>query len=321
LREFDLQGHRGARGLFPENTLEGFAATLAIGVHSIEFDVGVTADGVPVVIHDQRLNPATARGPDGTWLNRPGPAVRSLTCEQLRHFDVGRLRPGSAYALRFAAQVPRDGARIPTLAEALSLTAGADVSPQVELKTAPGRPGLSVPPEDMADLVAACADAADAAASIVVRSFDWRGLRHLRSRRPDIALAWLTDARTTAAAARWWGGWRAADFGGSVPCAVAAAAGEGPSCRWTPVWAPDYRILTPALLAEAHDLGLRVIPWTVNAPRHMVRLIAWGVDGLCTDRPDLAHAVMQAAALPLPPPFLVSVANQILGERSSAHRL
>ena len=77
-RTIDLQGHRGARGLFPENTLSGFAAALAIGVDSFELDVAVTADGVPVVSHDAALNPDLARGPDGAWLTAPGPLIRTL---------------------------------------------------------------------------------------------------------------------------------------------------------------------------------------------------------------------------------------------------
>ena len=91
----DLQGHRGARGLAPENTLAGFARALAIGVSTLELDLGVTADYRLVVIHDSRLDPATTRGPDGRWLTPPTPAVRELMLAQLRQFDVGRLEPAS----------------------------------------------------------------------------------------------------------------------------------------------------------------------------------------------------------------------------------
>ena len=73
-----LIGHRGARGLFPENTLEGFAAAAALGLDGIELDVALTADGVPVVCHDPVLNPALARGPDGAWIAAPGPLIHAL---------------------------------------------------------------------------------------------------------------------------------------------------------------------------------------------------------------------------------------------------
>src|SRR3989304_4978508 len=86
---FDLQGHRGARGLAPENTLPAFAAALSIGVTTLELDVGVTRDGVVVVHHDRTLHPDIARGPDGRWLERRGPAIHSLSYAELARFDLG----------------------------------------------------------------------------------------------------------------------------------------------------------------------------------------------------------------------------------------
>ena len=92
---FDLQGHRGARGLVPENTLEAFTAALAIGVTTLELDLAMTKDGVLVVSHDSRLNPDHTRGPDGKFLDAEGPAIRSLTLDELKRYDVGRLKPGT----------------------------------------------------------------------------------------------------------------------------------------------------------------------------------------------------------------------------------
>src|SRR5690242_222283 len=112
-RKIELQGHRGARGLFPENTLAGFAATLAIGVDRIELDVGMTADDVVVVTHDPRLNSDITRTRDGGWLAPPTPTIRSLRAAQLRDYDVGRIRPDSPYAASYLDQEPRDGAGIP----------------------------------------------------------------------------------------------------------------------------------------------------------------------------------------------------------------
>ena len=118
---FDLQGHRGARGTAPENTLPGFAAALAAGVDTLELDAGVTRDGVVVIHHDRRLNPDIARGPDGRWIEAPGPLLRQLDFKELRRYDVGRLRPGSEYAALFPEQAPADGSRVPSLAELFAL--------------------------------------------------------------------------------------------------------------------------------------------------------------------------------------------------------
>jgi glycerophosphoryl diester phosphodiesterase len=291
MRRIELHGHRGARGLFPENTLAGFAGALAIGVDVLELDVAVTADDVVVVTHDPRLNPDITRTGNGAWLAAPGATIRSLRTSELTGYDVGRIRPGSAYADLHPAQVPHDGATIPTLADVLCIDPL--VRFNIELKTFPWHPGLAVDGAAMADAVVAVADAQGVADRIIVQSFDWRGPRRLRRTRPDIDLAWLTSAALLASARIWWDGPLPADFGGSVARAVAAEGG----CTW----GPAHDDLTEETLAEAHALGLRVVPWTVNRPGDMRRLIRWGVDGLITDRPDLARAVLAEAGQPLPP--------------------
>lgn len=290
---FELQGHRGARGLFPENTIGGFVAVVALGVDAVELDVAVTADGVPVVFHDVALHGDIVRCPDGAWLDGEGPLLRSLTLAGLARYDVGRLRPGSRAAAAHPDQVGCDGARVPTLREVFAATGTVRID--AELKTLPDRPEATVPPAEMADRVLAVAAACGALGRLDVRSFDWRGLRHVRGCRPDVPLTFLTAPEMVVQAALWWDGPTPAAHGGSVPRAVAAVAGGRAS------WAPWHGDLTPAQVQEARSLGLRVVPWTVNNPDDMARLMAWGVDGVCTDRPDLARQVMARAGLPLPP--------------------
>jgi glycerophosphoryl diester phosphodiesterase len=290
-RVINLQGHRGARGLFPENTLAGFVAALAVGVDSFELDVAVTADGVPVVSHDAALNPDLARGPEGAWLTDRGPLIRTLTLAELAVFDVGRLRPGSAYAAQFPDQVPHDGALVPTLAEVLLIDP--EVRFNIEMKTYPDHPDWTVDPRTMAELVIAAVETAAVADRVCVESFDWRGPRHIRRLRPNLKLAWLTSPQTIAAASLWWDGPTPDDHGGSVPRAVAAEGG--------PTWAPHHAMLTAGQIDEAHSLGLAVLPWTVNDPGEMRRLLRAGTDGLITDRPDLARAVLAQEGYPLPP--------------------
>jgi glycerophosphoryl diester phosphodiesterase len=290
-RRIELHGHRGARGLFPENTLVGFAGALAIGVDALELDVGVTADGVVVVTHDPQLNPDITRTTDGKWLAQTGPRIRSVQAAELSHYDVGRIRPASAYAKLCPDQKPRDGATIPTLADVLSIDP--HVCFNIELKTFPLHPCLAVDGPTMSDAVVAVADAQRAAGRIIVQSFDWRGPRHLHRTRPDIQLSWLTSAATVANARAWWDGPHPLDYGGSVARAVAAEGGPG--------WGPDYTDLTEAQIAEAHTLGLGVVPWTVNLPDDMRRLLRWGVDGMITDRPDIARRVLAEEGYLLPP--------------------
>ena len=104
---FDLQGHRGARGLRPENTLAAFRHALEIGVSTLELDCGVTRDGVVVVSHDSALNPDITRGADGKFLEGAGAPLVTLTYEQLGPTTSAALRPGSDYAARFPGTAAR----------------------------------------------------------------------------------------------------------------------------------------------------------------------------------------------------------------------
>jgi glycerophosphoryl diester phosphodiesterase len=278
-RHLDIQGHRGARGLFPENTLEGFRAAAALGVTAFELDVGLTRDGVVVVNHDPALNPDIVRGPSGAWLSKRGPTIWSLTHAELTRHDVGRLRRGSRTAALFPDQQPHDGAPIPTLAAVLAGLPKTRFT--VEVKTDPAHPDWTASAQALADATVAVIDDAGAVGRVIVEAFDWRVQPHIRQTRPDIRLAWLTRAETIRDAALWWNG---TVPGSSVPAAVAAEGG--------PVWAPDHTTLTLTEIEEAHELGLIVLPWTVNRPYDMRRLIDWGVDGLISDRPDLALKIV-----------------------------
>jgi len=269
-----IWGHRGARGLFPENTLEGFRAAMALGVRAFELDVGVTADDAVVLSHDLALNPDITRDADGRFLAGPGPLIRSLTLAELLRYDVGRTRRWSRTAMLFPHQRAMDGARISLLADLLALDPGLQLI--IELKTDPRHPDWTVAATAMADAVLAVVDAAGARDRVTIESFDWRGPRHLRRLNADIRLAWLTRAETVRDACLWWD----VAFRGSVPQAVAAMGGD--------VWAPEHGDLTQPGLAEAHELGLGVVPWTVNRPADVRRLAGWGVDGLITDYPDAA---------------------------------
>ncbi|MBV8096838.1 MAG: glycerophosphodiester phosphodiesterase [Acetobacteraceae bacterium] len=284
LKLFDLQGHRGARGLFPENTLEGFRQALRLGVTTLEMDVGMTADGVVVVSHDPALNPDITRYRKGTWLRRRGPLIRSVRASALAGYDVGRIKPGSLYAFRFPEQEAADGAAIPALSGVLQLAHNTRFN--VELKTFPHHPEWTASPSELAAAAVEAAERCNAVGRLTLQSFDWRGLRYIRAHRPDIALGWLTCPPTTDAARLWWDGPDPRDYGRSIPRAVAAEGGG--------IWGPEYASLAEPLVAEAHALGLRVVPWTVNRPADMRRLIRWGVDGLITDRPDIAQSVLRS---------------------------
>ena len=289
---FDLQGHRGARGLLPENTLPGFRKAIELGVDTIECDMAITRDGVVVIHHDLWLNPDITRGPDGKWLEGRGPAISELTFAELQKYDVGRIKPGTKYAASFPEQQPVDGTRIPRLAELFDLvkkSGNATIGFDCETKLSPLEPAATLPPAEFARKVVAEIRAHGMAARTMVQSFDWRTLQVIQKEAPEIRTMYLTSPRTIAPADAWNSSPWLAGFGpekhGSVPRAIKAAGGK--------IWAPNQTYLTAELLAEARSLGIIVIPWTVNDPAMMAKLLDMGVDGIISDRPDLVQAELR----------------------------
>ncbi len=304
VQAFDLQGHRGARGLAPENTLAAFETALAVGLSTLELDLAMTRDDVLVVSHNRRLNPDHTRGPDGKFLETEGPAIRSLTLAELQRYDVGRLKPGTAYAADFSEQRAIDGTRIPALTELFDMVRrlGADhVRFNIETKVTPSSGAETPDPDTFAAALAKAVREAGLTVRVSLQSFDWRTLAAMRSIAPEIERVCLTVEALNFDSVRrgepgpspWLAGLDIDDFAGSVPRLVAAA-----GCA---VWSPLYRNARPDDVAAAKALGLKVIPWTVNERSDMERLIALGVDGIITDYPDRLRAVMAEKNIPLPP--------------------
>lgn len=290
----ELQGHRGARGLHPENTLEGFREAMRIGVDTLELDVGVTADGAVVVHHDESLNVDIARVHDA-WIEE-SIAIRSLTLAELARYDVGRLRPGSDYAARFPEQSPLDGARIPTLASVLTATMERSdaVRFNVETKLTPDHPADTVDPEAFATAVVGVLREHDALGRATVQSFDFRTVVLAQQLAPELRTACLTveqDGENTVSP-EWNAGRRLEDFDGSLPRLVADV-----GCS---IWSPNFGDLDLGRVREAHAAGLRIIPWTVNEPSDIEAVIDLGVDGIISDYPDRVRTVFSARQMPLP---------------------
>jgi len=299
---FDLEGHRGARCLAPENTLAGFRTALGIGVTTLETDMQVTRDGVIVISHNARLNPDITRGPDGKWLASEGPAIHALNIDEVAHYDVGRINPASAYARDFPEQIPVDGQRIPTLAELLALvqSSGKPVRLNIETKLDPNRPDEAPDPIAFASMVVDAVQTAGMQNRVVVQSFDWRTLVQMRKLAPDIPTSCLTIETSNTnnvrsrdgGASAWTAGLDLRDFDGSLPKMVKKA-----GCR---IWSPFWRNVSTDRVDEAHALGLTVLPWTVNDPKDMQRLIDLNVDGIITDYPDRLRNVLGRAGYALP---------------------
>lgn len=299
----DLQGHRGARGLLPENTLPAFARALGIGVTTLELDTAVTKDGAVVVSHDAMLNPDITRGADGQWLARGDIAVHALTFTQLQQYDVGRIQPRTAYALRFSAQRPVDGTRMPRLADVFALARRAGnntVRFNIETKISPEQPQRSLPPAEFARALIALVRAEKLEPRVTIQSFDWRTLQVVQREAPQIATvyltaqqSWMDNIRARDAASPWTAGFHISRHAGSVPRMIKAAGGA--------VWSPYFGDITRETVREAQQAGLKVVVWTVNEPRDIMRIIGFGVDGIISDYPDRLRRIAAERGLPLPP--------------------
>lgn len=177
---FDLQGHRGARGLRPENTLAAFGHALSVGVSTLELDTALTRDGVVVVTHDSELNPDITRDAAGEWLKETGPTMFAMTYAEILRYDVGRLRPGTAYAMRFKDQAPRDGERIPKLSDLFALVkkgGNTTVRFNIETKLDPRKPEATPKSEAFAEAVVREIRLAGMEKRATIQSFDWSTLK------------------------------------------------------------------------------------------------------------------------------------------------
>jgi glycerophosphoryl diester phosphodiesterase len=270
----------------------------------MEIDIAMTRDGVLVVSHDSALNPDITRGPDGQFLAGRGPLIRSLTLAELERYDVGRLKPGTAYAQRYAGQDPIDGERIPTLAALFDLlkTPGAEhVRLLIELKLKPDNDDTPDPKTFAAATAKAIRDAG-MGNRVTVQSFHWQVVVEHGKIAPEIPRALLTIesagedtiGRGKPGPSPWTAGLDIDEYGGSVPrLVVAAGAGQ---------WTPYFHNVDAAAMADARAQGIKVIPWTVNEPADMARLIDLGVDGMISDYPDRLRRVMAEKGMALPEP-------------------
>jgi len=302
---FDLQGHRGARGLMPENTLPAFAKALSIGVDTLELDLAVTRDRQVVVMHNPRFEPEIARDSTGNWLQQSSPSVHSMTLAEVKSFDVGRLNPASKYAERYPDQQAIDGTPVPTLAEVFELAnkaANGAVLFNIEVKINPEHPHTTFSPEEFVRAVVDVIRKYGMEQRVVVQSFDWRALQVVQDIAPKVATSyltvdqdWLSNLQTgMPGKSPWLNSFDVDDFGGSAARAIKAAGGK--------IWSSYHKEVSAKAIKLAQDLGLSVNVWTVNETARMRELIEMGVDGIITDYPDRLRKVLKALDMAVPAP-------------------
>ena len=309
-----IYGHRGARGLSPENTLPSYRTALTIGVNMVDMDITLSKDKQLVVYHDLVLNPATTRDAAGHWVSQTIP-IKSLTLAQLQQYDVGQLNPDTAYAKLFPLQKALPHTPMPSLqqviAQVQSLSHG-KVGFQIEIKTDPTQPQLSATPADIVMPLYRLLKQTHLLHSAEIQAFDWRCLRLLNQLDPKIKTAYLTARGTEALSPEtdkpelrgmWTAGLNPKDFNYDYPRMVKHLGGH--------FWEPYAGDLSLQQLQAAHRLGLKVVVWswpemdgTNFKAERISKLIRWGVDGLITDRPDALRGLLAARDRVVPSAYL-----------------
>jgi glycerophosphoryl diester phosphodiesterase len=319
---FLVYAHRGGRSLAPENTLAAVKAGLTAGTDFVDVDVVMSKDGELIVSHDLALNPNIVRDSRGRFIpadSQPR-AVKGMNYSEIRNYDVGRLRPNTAYASYFPEQRVVDGTSMPTLREVIRYAmrnSNGKIRFNIEMKTDPTNPSMSPDPKEIARGLYRVLKDEKVLDRSEIQSFDFRSLQELQRIDPGTKTSYLTSTQNQAGgvddfaserpkvAGRWTGGKRMADLGGSIPAMVRKLGGS--------VWSPEDRQLRSAEdVKRAQALGLKVVPWTWpeesgNAfdPKRASQLIDWGVDGLITDDPGKLAKLLVAKGRKAPPVYRI----------------
>ncbi len=292
---FDVQGHRGARGLKPENTLPAFETALDLGVTTLELDLHLTADGVVVVWHDPLIDKdkcgldsgaeVDAPDPDSLIVQGPKLMISNLTFEQVKAYRCDRNPDPDVFREQNSdpTMLAGDDYQIVSLSELFDFVDAYSQSDskreaqrenaslvqfKIETKRVPGEPKMindrfdGVNPGPFEKAILELVEERGLAGRVIFQSFDHRSLWAIRSIDKDIRLSALIRP--------------------GFPAEPVDLAAKGAN-----IWSPSARSVTPSLVDQVHEAGMTVIPWTVNEPEDMRRLIEMGVDGLISDRPDL----------------------------------
>lgn len=268
--EFDKQGHRGCRGLMPENTVPAMLHALGLGVTTLELDVVITKDKKVILSHEPWFGEEITTKPDGGFM---GPReerkynIYWMTYEETKTFDVG-MKPHPRFPQQQKMKVTK-----PLLADVID-SVNKDMMTRrrpfpyynIETKTNPGGDEVFHPkPDEFVELLMAVIKEKGIEDHVIIQSFDFRTLKYLHEKYPAIRTAALVEAADK----------RNIDD-------INKDLGFKPS-----VYSPAYQLVNAELIRKCHQQNIKVIPWTVNEKAKIEELTKMGVDGIITDYPNL----------------------------------
>jgi len=271
-QEFDIQGHRGARGLLPENTIPGFIAALDSGVTTLELDVVITRDKLVLVSHDPYFSHKICLKPDGSEItvdDEKKLIIYDMAYEEVRSYDCGmRIHSDFLDQFKMQAQKPLLSDVIKSVERHLKSYTRFEVDYNIELKSWLSFDGkYHPPPQEFSTLVYQLIDQYLPTERVIIQSFDFRILGYWKENYPEVRLSALVDNTK------------------SVDTNLA-------NLKFKPtIYSPNYKRLNKKRIKNLRKRGIKVIPWTINDEKTMIKFINWGVDGIISDYPDLLNKV------------------------------
>ncbi|MBF9254941.1 glycerophosphodiester phosphodiesterase [Pontibacter sp. 172403-2] len=266
---FYIEGHRGTRGLMPENTIPAMKKAVDVGANVLELDVQISKDGQVMVAHDPTLNTAITLLPNGDEI--PKEDANKYILHQMDYADIRRFDVGSKYNPDFPQQ-QKQKAYIPLLGELIDsveqYTAAQGLPPviyNIEIKADPAKDGIYQPaPAELVKRVMDVVSEKKIGNRFYLQSFDIRQVQEVHRQYPQVVTGFLTS-----------------DKNASLEDNLRRI-GFRPD-----IYSPHYGLVTDSLVAESHRQGMKLIPWTVNSPEEIEKLQQMGVDGIITDYPNL----------------------------------
>ena len=262
----DVQAHRGGAGLMPENTIPAMQNALDLGVNTLEFDLHLSQDGQVVVSHDSYFHPRYSTRPDGSLVQEGDPKeyLYTMPYDSIAKYDVGQRFverwPGQA---KMAVSKPLAS----DLIDFAESYAKKPVNYNIEIKSWPGEGEGTLWPEYhvFCDTCVPLLLSKNLGKRLIVQSFDTRALNYMHAQWPELTLSYLTE-----------------DYDGGDIEALLQNLDFIP--QW---WSPESSVVTAENVAWCHAHGIGVVPWTVDDPAEMLRLVDCGVEAIISNYPDL----------------------------------
>jgi glycerophosphoryl diester phosphodiesterase len=269
-RSFDTQGHRGSRGLMPENTFPAMKTALDLGVSTLEMDVVITKDKKVILSHEPFFNHEITTKPDGSYVaesEEKSLNIYKMDYEEVRKYDVGmKSHPRFPQQQKIKVFKPLLSDLLDSVQNYMTTSKRAMPYFNIETKSTPSTDNLYHPePPEFVERLMTVIEEKEIQNRVIIQSFDFRTLQYLHKKYPSIMTAILIE-----------------DFDERGIKDQLKALGFVPT-----IYSPEYKMVTEDLVKKCHEQNIKIIPWTVNDKETMDRLKTLGVDGVISDYPNL----------------------------------